>query len=264
MLSKTSWRSHRFRGELPEATIRGANRAVANMPEANTAVARIPVATTAGANMAEMNGSSRDDAAALEFVLATGNPDKVSEITAIIRQVAGDSIVLLDRPSSVPEVDETGDTLEENATLKAAALAHATGLPAIADDTGLEVDALGGAPGVRSARYSGEHASYADNVAKLLSELERVGADQPSERTARFRTVALAYFPDGRLLVADGVTEGLISPVAVGTRGFGYDPVFSPSDGDGRTFAEMTPAEKNAISHRGRAFRALAVGITSA
>lgn len=214
--------------------------------------------------MSAMNGSSRNEATPLTLVLSTGNPDKASEITAIIRQMAGDEIVLLDRPQSVPEVDETGDSLVENATLKAAALAHATGLPAIADDTGLEVDALGGAPGVRSARYSGENATYAGNVAKLLSELERVGAMEPSARSARFRTVALAYFPDGRRLVAEGIVEGHISVAAAGTEGFGYDPVFCPSDGDGRTFAEMSSSEKHAISHRGRAFRALAVGLTSA
>jgi XTP/dITP diphosphohydrolase len=212
----------------------------------------------------EMNGSSREGATPFTFVLATANPDKASEIVAIIRQMAGDQIVLLDRPESIPEVDESGETLEENASLKAAALAQATGLPAIADDTGLEVDALDGAPGVRSARYSGENATYADNVAKLLRELERVGAEEPSARTARFRTVALAYFPDGRRLVAEGVTDGQISITPKGTEGFGYDPVFCPSGGDGRTFAEMSSAEKHAISHRGKAFRALAAGLTSA
>src|SRR5580658_2156847 len=152
--------------------------------------------------MAELNGASREESSALTFVLATANPDKASEITAIMRQMAGDTIVLLDRPDSVPDVDETGDTLEENATLKAAALAHATGLPAIADDTGLEVDALDGAPGVRSARYSGEQATYADNVAKLLSELERVSAETAEDRSASFVTVAVAYFPDGTSIVA--------------------------------------------------------------
>ena len=197
-------------------------------------------------------------------MLATANPDKASEIVVVVRDVAGDRIVLLDRPASVPEVEETGDTLEENAFLKALELADATGLPAIADDTGLEVVALGGAPGVRSARYSGEHATYAENVAKLLYELERVGATRPEERRARFRTVALAVFPDGRRLVAHGATEGRIALEAAGTAGFGYDPVFVPDDGDGRTFAEMAPAEKHAISHRGRAFRALAAGLISA
>jgi XTP/dITP diphosphohydrolase len=150
---------------------------------------------------------------------------------------------------------------EENALLKAVALSEATGMPAIADDTGLCVEALGGAPGVRSSRYSGEHASYADNVAKLLTELERAGAMHPGERKARFSTVAVAFSPDGRQLVAHGSTDGRISLEAAGSGGFGYDPVFVPDDGDGRTFAEMTPAEKHAISHRGRAFRALAAGL---
>jgi XTP/dITP diphosphohydrolase len=166
------------------------------------------------------------------------------------------------RPSDVPEVEETGDTLEANALLKAVALVEATGLPAIADDTGLEADALGGEPGVFSARYSGKHATYADNVAKLLSELERVGALEPEERFARFRTVALAFFPDGRKLVAEGSVDGRIAPAPAGSGGFGYDPIFVPADGDGRTFAEMSPAEKHFVSHRGRAFRALAVGLT--
>ncbi len=210
-----------------------------------------------------MKSESQNGTAALNLVLATANPDKASEIVAVVRDVAGDRIVLLDRPSAVPEVEETGDTLEENAFIKALALVDATGLPAVADDTGLEVAALGGAPGVRSSRYSGEHASYADNVAKLLSELERVGATGPDQRRARFSTVAVAVFPDGRRLVAQGTTEGVIPPAAAGEGGFGYDPVFVPSDGDGRTFAEMAPSEKHAISHRGRAFRALAAGLVA-
>jgi XTP/dITP diphosphohydrolase len=210
-----------------------------------------------------MSSESHDGLSALWLVLATANPDKTAEIVAVVRDVAGDRIVLVDRPSDVPEVDETGDTLEENAFLKAFALSEATGMPALADDTGLEVDALDGAPGVRSSRYSGEHASYADNVAKLLSELERVGAVTPGDRKARFSTVALAVFPDGRSLVAEGATEGTISAEAVGSGGFGYDPVFVPDDGDGRTFAQMAPAEKHAISHRGRAFRALAAGLVT-
>ncbi len=208
-----------------------------------------------------MSSESNDGHAPLRLVLATANPDKASEIITVVRDVAGERIVLLERPPEVPDVDETGDTLEDNAFLKAFALGEATGMPAIADDTGLEVQALGGAPGVRSSRYSGEHATYAENVAKLLAELEQAGATGPGERRARFRTVALAVFPDGRRLVAEGSTEGTISLQAVGTRGFGYDPVFVPDDGDGRTFAEMSPSEKHAISHRGRAFRALAAGL---
>ena len=187
----------------------------------------------------------------LRLVLATANPDKAAEITAIL----GPAIELVPRPAEVPEVVEDADTLEGNARLKAVAISEATGLPALADDTGLEVDELQGDPGVRSARYAGEDATYADNVAKLLAALEGV---YPADRTARFRTVALARWPDGREIVAEGVVDGLIAPVAEGESGFGYDPVFVPNEGDGRTFAEMSADEKHAVSHRGRAFRALA------
>jgi len=207
--------------------------------------------------------TSNGDKPRLRFVLASANPDKAREIAAIIRGVAGDRIELVERPASVPDVEETGETLEENAMLKAVALAETTGLPAISDDTGLEVDALGGEPGVRSARYSGERATYDDNVAKLLAELLKTGATGPEERRAQFRTVATAFFPDGRKLLADGVVDGWIAESARGESGFGYDPVFVPSAGDGRTFAEMSAAEKHSMSHRGKAFRALAVGLTA-
>ncbi len=183
----------------------------------------------------------------MRLVLASANPDKAAEIAAII---TGHD--LIPRPPEVPDVAETGATLEENARLKASSLVEATGEPAVADDTGLEVTALGGAPGVYSARYAGEGATYRDNVAKLIAALE--GA---SDRSARFRTVAIASFPDGREVLAEGVVTGTIAPAARGTGGFGYDAVFVPDDGDGRTFAEMAPQEKHAISHRGRAFRAL-------
>jgi XTP/dITP diphosphohydrolase len=183
----------------------------------------------------------------VRFVLASANPDKAREIAAIL---AGHDLV--PRPAAVPDVDETGDTLEENARLKAVALVEATGEAAVADDTGLEVAALGGAPGVYSARYAGEDATYADNVDKLLDSLD--GLD---DRRARFRTVALARFPDGREVVAEGVVDGTITKEPRGGAGFGYDPVFVPDEGDGRTFAEMTSDEKHAVSHRGRAFRAL-------
>src|SRR5213076_1747832 len=122
----------------------------------------------------------------------------------------------------------------------------------------LDVDALGGAPGVRSARFAGENATYADNVAKLLAVLGDVPA---AERTARFATVAVARFPDGREVAAIGTVEGLIAPEPRGHGGFGYDPVFVPVEGDGRTFAEMSAAEKHTVSHRGRAFRTLADGL---
>jgi XTP/dITP diphosphohydrolase len=189
-------------------------------------------------------------AAPLRVVLASANADKVAEISAIL----GSAVDLVPRPAGVPDVDETGSTLEENARLKAVALVEATGEAAVADDTGLEVDALDGAPGVFSARFAGEQATYADNVAKLLESLAGV---PPAERTARFRTVALVRHPDGRELVADGGVVGTIAAAPAGEAGFGYDPLFVPVDGDGRTFAQLTPDEKNQTSHRARAFHAL-------
>lgn len=168
-----------------------------------------------------------------------------------------DGVVHLDpRPADLPDVEEDGDTLEANARLKAIAVNEATGLPALADDTGLEVLALGGAPGVRTARFAGEPPSDERNREKMLREL--VGVD---DRSARFRTVALLRFPDGREIVADGVCDGSIAEAERGERGFGYDPLFIARDGDGRTFAEMTMAEKHHLSHRGRAFRALAMAL---
>jgi XTP/dITP diphosphohydrolase len=187
----------------------------------------------------------------MRVVLASANPDKAAEIRAIV----GDAIELVPRPAHVPDVVEDGATLTDNARLKARALSEATALAAIADDTGLEVDALGGAPGVRAARYAGEHATYDDNVCKLLDALDAVDDEN---RSARFRTVALLRFSDGRELIAEGVVEGHIARSRRGTNGFGYDSVFVPSEGDGRTFAEMDADEKHAISHRGRALRALA------
>ncbi len=189
-------------------------------------------------------------------MVASANPDKAAEIAAILGPVPG--VELLSRPSDVPDVEETGDTLIANARLKAVALMEATGVAAVSDDTGLEVDALDGAPGVYSARFSGERATYAANVAKLVSELERVGADTPDRRRATFRSVAFVAYPDGGELWAEGTVTGFITPVPLGNGGFGYDPVFAPDGFGGRTFAQMTPEEKHGISHRGRAFRALA------
>ena len=194
------------------------------------------------------------------MVLATANPEKAREIRDILGEV-GLAGGLVPRPDDVPDVDETGTTLDENARGKAEALCAATGLLALADDTGLEVDALDGRPGVWSARYGGERASYADNVKKLLAEL----ADVPSgERGARFATVAVARWPDGRELMARGEVRGTIATDPRGGGGFGYDPVFVPDGGGGLTFAEMSPTEKHELSHRGRAFRALAVALRDA
>jgi XTP/dITP diphosphohydrolase len=193
------------------------------------------------------------------FVLATANPDKAREI----HQILGPAVPLIPRPLSVADVEETGATLLDNARLKARALVAATGSPAVADDTGLEVDALDGAPGVMSARYAGEGATYADNVAKLLGQLAAAGAGRSEQRRGRFRTVALAAWPDGRELAAEGVVEGVIADAPRGAEGFGYDPVFIAAEGDGRTFAEMSSEEKHHLSHRGRAFRALGEGLAA-
>jgi XTP/dITP diphosphohydrolase len=188
----------------------------------------------------------------VKFVLATFNRDKAAELQALLALPGAQIVPLADWPgASAPE--ETGETLIENARIKAHAALALTGLPAIADDTGLEVDALDGAPGVRAARYAGPGASYADNVAKLLEELNGVPA---ARRTARFRTSCIACFPGGRELSAEGVLEGAIGTEEVGEHGFGYDPVFVLPDG--RTLAQLTSEEKNRDSHRARAIRALA------
>jgi len=191
------------------------------------------------------------------FVLATANPDKAREIIEVLR-AAGADIEIEPRDPSLPDVDETGATLEENARIKAQALCDATDRPAIADDTGLEVDALDGAPGVHSARFAGEGATYSDNVEKLLRRLDGV---EGAARTARFATVAIARWPDGREVAAIGTVEGTIATSPRGDGGFGYDPVFVPDECDGRTFAELSASEKHAVSHRGRAFRTLAEGL---
>ncbi len=162
------------------------------------------------------------------------------------------------RPTGVPDVDESGSTLEDNARMKAHAVRDATGQAAIADDTGLEVEALGGAPGVRTARFAGPTASDTDNIALLLQRLATVPLER---RRARFVTVAVASFPDGRELAAIGTADGTIASERRGTGGFGYDAVFIPDEGDGRTFAEFSRAEKDARSHRGAAFRTLAEGL---
>ena len=179
--------------------------------------------------------------------LATGNPGKAAEIGLLL----GDVAELLPRPD-IPEPVEDGATLLDNARIKALAVVAATGEPAVADDTGLEVDALGGAPGVHTARYAGEDVTYEDNWRKLLREL-----GDSADRRAVWRTVALVAWPDGTETWAEGTCEGTIVGEARGLQGFGYDPVFVPDEGDGRTFAELSVEEKNAVSHRGRAFRSL-------
>ena len=193
------------------------------------------------------------------LVCASANPDKVREINEIL---ASCGVVLEPRPPTIPDVEEDAATLEGNARLKAVAIAEATGAAALADDTGLEVNALGGAPGVRSARYAGEPSNSELNIAKLLSDLNAAGAITPDQRRARFRTVVLIRWPDGSETIAEGTVAGVIATERQGEGGFGYDPVFVPDEGDGRTFAEMDPSEKHEISHRGRALRLLALELS--
>lgn len=185
------------------------------------------------------------------LVVASKNPDKISEIEEILRSLSlTDEIV---RGLDWPDIEETGRTLKENALIKARAVAEFTGLPVVADDTGLEVDALGGGPGVNTARYAGPGASYEDNVVRLLASMEGV-----EDRTARFRTVVALVMPDGVEVTAEGSVEGVITKERRGGGGFGYDPVFEV---DGQTLAEMTAEDKNALSHRARALRALAASL---
>lgn len=187
------------------------------------------------------------------LVLATGNPDKVREIAPFFEPLDVEIAAVGDLVAGW-NVEETGATLEANARLKAEAAVEATGLPAVADDTGLFVDALDGAPGVFSSRYAGEDATYADNVARLLDALEGV---PHAGRTARFRTVVVLHRPDGGSAAFEGILEGRILDTPRGTRGFGYDPVFLVAGGD-RSLAEIPLEEKNRISHRAAAFRAVA------
>ena len=186
----------------------------------------------------------------MKLVLATHNRDKVLEITGVMSGLPVVLSAAYDFPL-VPEPEETGVTLEENAWIKASALMEATGLPALADDTGLFVEALGGRPGVRSARYAGESGNYRENVLKLMNEMTGV----PEERRgAAFRTVVAIAFPSEKPVYIRGEISGLILEAPHGEGGFGYDPVFRPLESV-LSFAEMTTAEKNRISHRGRAFR---------
>ena len=180
-----------------------------------------------------------------DIVIATHNPDKKKEILIALREL-GVNILFLDNFPEIGEIEETGSTLLENSLIKARTVSAITGKPAIADDTGLEVDALNGAPGIYSARYAGINVSYEDNVRKLLSEMSSTDMDS---RTARFRTV-VSFHSTNKELWTEGVIEGSITMSAIGTEGFGYDPVFRVEQ-TGKTFAEMTRREKNKISHRG-------------
>jgi len=184
-----------------------------------------------------------------ELVLATRNRHKGEELAAILGDL-GMTIRTLDEFPDAPEVVEDGDTCEANAIKKARAIAEFTGLPAVADDTGLEVDALGGRPGVYAARYAGEDATYEDNCRKLLRELAGVPREQ---RTARFLTVAAIALPSDGVRVTQGTLDGMIAEEVRGALGFGYDPVFLIPE-LGKTLAQLTADQKNKISHRAKAF----------
>ena len=192
----------------------------------------------------------------MRIVLASANPKKAVELQELL-DGSGLDLQVVARPPDLAVPEEDAPDFLGNARLKAVAVAEATGELAIADDSGLVVDALGGEPGVRSARYAGEDATDDQNVDLLLQRLAQAGATTPEQRTARFRSSVVARAADGRELVAEGEVEGRIIDERRGAGGFGYDPVFVPDDGDGRTFAEMSADEKHAISHRGRALRDL-------
>ncbi len=192
-----------------------------------------------------------------KLIVASANPDKVADLVRLL----GERFEVLPRPADAPETIEDQDTLEGNSVKKATEIAEFSGCAALADDTGLFVAALDGRPGVFSARYAGEGASYQDNVDKLLVELTEVGEE---DRVAEFRTVVALILPDGSGVTGEGSVSGVITTKPVGDYGFGYDPVFAPDEGEGRTFAQMSRDQKQEISHRARAFRSLEMALQQA
>ncbi len=184
----------------------------------------------------------------MKIILSTHSLDKCKEFVAL----AGTSVEVETLPDNFPEIPETGTTLEENARIKAKFVFETLHQPSLADDTGLQVGALGGAPGVRTARYAGEHATHELNCEKLLHDLQG-----KTDRSATFVTVICFIDKDGEEFFFKGTSKGTITKEYRGTNGFGYDPIFEPSDGGGKTFAEMTSEEKNGLSHRSRAMKAL-------
>ncbi|MZD07860.1 RdgB/HAM1 family non-canonical purine NTP pyrophosphatase [Streptomyces sp. SID5785] len=189
------------------------------------------------------------------LILATRNNGKIVELRAILADAGlPHDLVGADAYPDIPDVRETGVTFAENALLKAHALARATGLPAVADDSGLCVDVLGGAPGIFSARWAGRHGDDKANLDLLLAQLGDI--DEDRHRTAHFACAAALALPDGTERVVEGQMRGVLRHEPAGSNGFGYDPILQV-EGDTRTAAELSPDEKNAISHRGKAFRAL-------
>ncbi|TGB13017.1 RdgB/HAM1 family non-canonical purine NTP pyrophosphatase [Streptomyces sp. MZ04] len=189
------------------------------------------------------------------LILATRNTGKITELRSILADAGlPHDLVGADAYPEIPDVRETGVTFAENALLKAHALARATGLPAVADDSGLCVDVLGGAPGIFSARWAGKHGDDRANLDLLLAQLADIDAD--IHRAAHFACAAALALPDGRERVVEGQLRGVLRHAPSGANGFGYDPILQP-EGETRTCAELSAEEKNAISHRGKAFRAL-------
>jgi XTP/dITP diphosphohydrolase len=188
------------------------------------------------------------------LAIASKNPHKLRELGRICRDWPVEWLTVQNHPGAWPDVDEPHETYLHNALEKARAVAQVLRVPAIADDSGIEVDALDGGPGPRSARFAGEGASDADNLARLIGLVTDM---EPDARTARYRCVAAIEWPSGRTMHAEGTCEGTLIGQPRGDRGFGYDPVFVPQ-GERRTMAELGDEEKDRISHRGRAFRALA------
>ena len=189
-----------------------------------------------------------------DLVLATRNKGKIAEVERLISQYAGNINLRSVADFNLDDVEETGTTFEENALLKAATIARLTGLPALADDSGISIDALDGAPGVYSARWSGVHGDDAANIAKVLKELDGV---PDSDRGAQFVCVIALALPDGRHIMVRGEVHGTVRHELIGEYGFGYDPIFQP-DGYEITTAQMDPELKDSISHRGRALREIA------
>lgn len=193
----------------------------------------------------------------MTFIIATNNPKKLIELSRILNPLGIEAVTAKQAGYSLDEVEETGVTFEENAYLKAQAACALSGMPAVADDSGLEVDVLDGAPGVYSARYAGEGATDQDRNNKLLQALQDVPSAQ---RTARFVSAVCCVFPDGETITVRGTCEGRIGFEPKGTDGFGYDPIFVTENG--KTYAELSPEEKDAISHRGKALRLLAQALS--
>ncbi len=186
----------------------------------------------------------------MKFVIATHNPHKCEELARILVPLNIEAVTDSQLGVSLPEVEETGETFLSNAFLKADSACDFTGLPAIADDSGMMVDALDGAPGVYSSRFAGENGTYEDCNAKLLAMMQDVPAEK---RTAHFVSVITCVFPNGDVVTGEGRCDGVIADTTRGAGGFGYDPLFVVGD---KSFAEMTPAEKDAVSHRGKALKA--------